>query len=90
MHRIIVLGAGYAGLAAATSLAGRTRKRDDVRITVVNASELFTERLRLHQTASGQRLADLRVPKLLAGTGVEFVCGWVTRIDAAGRTVRVG
>ena len=89
MHRIIVLGAGYAGLAAATSLAGRTTKRDDVHITVVNASERFTERLRLHQTASGQRLADLRVTELLTGTGVEFVCGWVTGIDAVSRTVRV-
>lgn len=89
MRRIIVLGAGYAGLAAATSLVGRTRKRDDVHITVVNASGRFTERLRLHQVASGQRLADLRIEDLLVGTGVEFVCGWVTGIDATRRTVRV-
>ncbi|HEY1572632.1 MAG TPA: FAD-dependent oxidoreductase [Pseudonocardiaceae bacterium] len=89
MRRIIVLGAGYAGLAAATSLAGRARKRDDVHVTVVNASERFTERLRPHQTASGQRLADLRIMDLLAGTGVEFLRGWVTGVDAARRTVRV-
>lgn len=87
MHRIVILGAGYAGMTAAVSLVGRTRRRDDVRITVVNATERFTERLRLHQTASGQETADLRLPDLLAG--VEFVCGWVTGVDVAARTVRV-
>lgn len=89
MNRIVILGAGYAGTMTAASLAARTRRREDVRITVVNASERFTERLRLHQVASGQRLADLRLPELLADTGVELVRGWVTGIDAAARTVRV-
>lgn len=90
MHRIVVLGAGYAGLTVAVSLAARTRRHWDVRISVVNASERFTERLRLHQVASGQQLADLRIPNLLDGTGVGFVCGRVTGIDAAARTVRLG
>jgi NADH dehydrogenase FAD-containing subunit len=89
MHEIVVLGAGYAGMAAVTSLAGRTKGRDDVRITVVNGSERFTERLRLHQTATGQELADLRIPELLAGTTATLVTGWVTGIDRAARTVRV-
>lgn len=89
MKKIVVLGAGYAGLMTAVSLAGRTRGRADVRITLVNPSERFTERLRLHQVASGQEAADLRIPTLLAGTGVELVCGWVTGIDTAARTVRI-
>ncbi|RKN29288.1 NAD(P)/FAD-dependent oxidoreductase [Micromonospora musae] len=89
MNRIVILGAGYAGLITAVSLAGRTRRREDVQITIVNAEERFTERLRLHQTASGQRLADLRIPELLAGTRVEFVRGWVTGIDTAAHRVRV-
>lgn len=89
MTRIVVLGAGYAGLSAATNLAGRTKHREDVHITVVNATERFTERLRLHQAASGEQLADLRVPDLLRGTGIEFVTGWVTGIDTGARTVRI-
>jgi NADH:quinone reductase (non-electrogenic) len=87
MHKIVVLGAGYAGMAAAASLAARTRRRDDVGITVVNATERFTERLRLHQLASGQELADLRIPEQLPR--VEFVRGWVTNVDVDTRTVRV-
>ena len=75
-------------MTAAVSLAAQTRRRTDVHITVVNADERFTERLRLHQVASGQQLPDLRIPELLRGTRVEFVCGWVTAIDARARVVR--
>ncbi|EHR62704.1 NAD(P)/FAD-dependent oxidoreductase [Saccharomonospora cyanea] len=89
MNKIVVLGAGYAGLTAAVNLAARTKHRDDVHITLVNAAERFTERLRLHQVASGQRVADFRIPELLRDTGVEFVRGWVTGLDATARTVRV-
>jgi NADH dehydrogenase len=87
MHKIVVLGAGYAGMAAAASLAARTKRRDDVEITVVNATERFTERLRLHQLASGQELADLRIPKQLPQA--EFVRAWVTNVDVDAQTVRV-
>ncbi|MEU7975042.1 FAD-dependent oxidoreductase [Micromonospora sp. NPDC049089] len=87
-HRVLILGAGYAGMAAATQLAARTR-RADVRVTVVNAQERFSERLRLHMTATGQRLAELNIPHLLAGAGAQFVRGWVTAVDTDAKTVRV-
>lgn len=87
MHKIVVLGAGYAGMLTAADLVGRTRKRDDVRITVVNAADRFTERLRLHQVASGQELARFSIPEALPE--VEFVQGWVTGVDPHARTVRV-
>ncbi len=89
MHEILILGAGYAGLSATSQLAGRLKGRDDVRVTLVNPEERFTERLRLHQTGSGQPAADLRIPDLVAGAGVAFVRGWVTAVDAGTRTVRV-
>lgn len=89
MTSIVVLGAGYAGMAATLSLSGRLRRRKDVRITLVNGSDRFTERLRLHQLASGQELADFRIPDMLAGTGVSFVCGWVTGIDTVTKKIRV-
>ncbi|WP_329031037.1 NAD(P)/FAD-dependent oxidoreductase [Streptomyces sp. NBC_01423] len=89
-HRVVILGAGYAGMAAAIQLAARTRKqRDTVQVTVVNAQERFTERMRLHMTATGRTLAAMSVPEMLEGTGARFVRGWVTAVDAAARTVRV-
>ncbi|HEX2285955.1 MAG TPA: FAD-dependent oxidoreductase [Mycobacterium sp.] len=89
MNEILILGAGYTGMAATLGLAARLKGHDDVHITLVNPQTRFVERLRLHQTASGQELADLHIPDQLAGTGVDFVQGWVTGLDADAQTVRI-
>ncbi|MBT2399228.1 NAD(P)/FAD-dependent oxidoreductase [Streptomyces sp. ISL-100] len=88
-HHIVVLGAGYAGLAAAKGAARKLRHHGGARVTLVNAAGHFVERVRLHQLAAGQRLRDLPLSRLLAGTGIELVVARVTGIDAASRTVRV-
>ncbi|MET9696872.1 FAD-dependent oxidoreductase [Streptomyces sp. NPDC006529] len=88
-HEVLVLGAGYAGLAAAVQLAARTRKRGNLRVTLVNPHDHFTERLRLHLTATGQQTAEMNIPELLEGTGAAFVRGWVTAVDAGAKTVRI-
>jgi NADH:quinone reductase (non-electrogenic) len=87
-HRIVVLGGGYTGMMSAIRMANRTRG-DGGQVTVVNPSARFTERLRMHQIATGQQLADVSIPDLLAGTGAEFVEGRATRIDPVAREVRV-
>ncbi|MFD0502197.1 NAD(P)-binding protein [Streptomyces chiangmaiensis] len=38
----MVLGAGHAGMSAAVQLAARVKRREGVRVTVVNAQERFT------------------------------------------------
>ncbi|WP_344620216.1 NAD(P)/FAD-dependent oxidoreductase [Dactylosporangium salmoneum] len=86
---VVVLGAGYAGLMAALGAARRTRRLGG-RVTLVNPSERFTERLRMHQVASGQALAEHRIPDLVAGAGIEFVQGWAERLDPARKVVVVG
>ncbi|MGN9789569.1 NAD(P)/FAD-dependent oxidoreductase [Streptomyces sp. OZ13] len=88
-HRVVILGAGYAGTAAAVQLAARVKRREDVRVTLVNAQERFTERMRLHMTATGQQPAELSIPELLEGTGAQFVRGWVTAVDPGAKTVRI-
>ncbi|MER7170103.1 NAD(P)/FAD-dependent oxidoreductase [Streptomyces mesophilus] len=88
-HRIVVLGAGYTGMMTAFRLARRTRRTPGVRITLVNPSPRFTERLRMHQIAAGQELADFRITELLDGTGIEFVEGWATALDTEAREVQV-
>ncbi len=88
-HHVVVLGAGYAGMAAAVQLAARTARRKDIRVTLVNAQDRFTERMRLHMVATGQRLAEPSIPGLLEGTGAHFVRGWVTAADTGARTVRI-
>ncbi|NED91546.1 FAD-dependent oxidoreductase [Streptomyces sp. SID11233] len=87
-HRIIVLGAGYAGATAAGRLARRVR-HEDVAITLVNAEPDFVERVRMHQLATGQDLRPRPLSEMFAGTGVEPKLAKVTGIDVDRRTVAV-
>jgi NADH:ubiquinone reductase (H+-translocating) len=87
IKQVVVLGAGYTGMLAALGAAKRSRGR--ARVTLVNPGERFTERLRMHQIATGQQLAEHRIADLVAGTGIEFVRGWATGIDAAASSVTV-
>ncbi len=48
-HQVVIVGAGYAGLTAALWLANRTRRPN---ILLINASDQFVERIRLHQFVS--------------------------------------
>jgi NADH dehydrogenase FAD-containing subunit len=88
MHRIIVLGAGYAGAIAAGRLAKRLH-REDVSIRVVNAEPDFVERVRMHQLAVGQDLTPRPFDQMFAGTGVELKLAEVTGVDVDRRTVAV-
>jgi NADH dehydrogenase len=87
-HRIIVLGAGYAGGYTAGYLA-RHLHPDDFEITVVNAEADFVERLRLHQLAAGQELRRYPLAKVFAGTGIRLRLAHVTAVDVEHRTVAV-
>ncbi|MET7344315.1 FAD-dependent oxidoreductase [Streptomyces sp. NPDC005547] len=87
-HRIIVLGAGYAGAIAAGRVAKRLR-REDVSVTLVNAEPDFVERVRMHQLAAGQDLKPRPFAEMFAGTGVELKVGRVTAVDADRRAVTV-
>ncbi|MFK0050504.1 NAD(P)/FAD-dependent oxidoreductase [Streptomyces sp. NPDC090741] len=85
-HRIVVLGAGYAGAVTAGRLARRLH-RDDVEITLVNGDPDFVERIRLHQLASGQDLPRRPLRAAYEGTGVQVRPAWVTAVDAERKTV---
>ncbi|MEU0669271.1 FAD-dependent oxidoreductase [Streptomyces lavendulocolor] len=85
-HRIVVLGAGYAGAFAAGNLARRLSPAD-TEITVVNAVPDFVERMRLHQLAAGRGIAFRRLADVFAGTGVRLRLACVTGVDPERRTV---
>jgi NADH dehydrogenase FAD-containing subunit len=87
-HRIIVLGAGYAGASAAGRLARRLRP-EDVAITLVNAEPDFVERVRMHQVATGQTLTLRPLDAMFSGTGVNLTVATVTGVDADRKTVTI-
>ncbi|WP_280297915.1 NAD(P)/FAD-dependent oxidoreductase [Nocardia neocaledoniensis] len=75
-QRIVVLGAGYAGLSAARRLA----KARDTTITVVDTRAEFVERVRLHQAAAGQPIRRWDLREMLERKGIEYIRARVTAI----------
>src|SRR5436853_7409316 len=80
--RILVIGAGYAGLLFTMRLAGKVA-RQHVQIALVNESDTFTERPRLHQFATNQEVQWRSLPQMLRRTNVQFIQARVTSIDTA-------
>ncbi|MEV5443450.1 FAD-dependent oxidoreductase [Streptomyces sp. NPDC052644] len=87
-HRIVVLGAGYAGAFTAGNVARRLSSAD-TEITLVNAEPDFVERLRLHQVAAGQDIGAQKLADVFAGTGVRLRLARVTAVDPERRVVAV-
>lgn len=85
-HRIVILGAGYAGASVAGRLARRLHT-DDVDLVLVNAEPDFVERVRLHQVAAGQELRPRPLRDMLAGTGVTLRVARVTAVDVDRKVV---
>ncbi|MRH91977.1 oxidoreductase [Nocardia sp. SYP-A9097] len=84
-HRIVVLGAGYAGLSA----AGKAARARGARVTVIDTRAELVERVRLHQALTGQRIPSWQLGELLERKGIEFIRGRVVEIDPAARLVHL-
>jgi NADH:ubiquinone reductase (H+-translocating) len=87
-HRIVVLGAGYAGAYVAGNLARRLAPAD-TEITVVNAEPDFVQRLQLHRLAAGQEIEAPKLADVFAGTGVRLHLARVTAVDPERQVVAV-
>lgn len=87
-HRIVVLGAGYAGSYVAGILARRVSS-DDVEITVVNADPDFVQRLQLHRIAAGHEIPAPALTKVFAGTPIQLRVARVTALDPERQVVAV-
>src|SRR6266446_4943613 len=86
--RILVIGAGYAGLLFTMRLAGKVA-RQHVHIALVNESDTFTERPRLHQFATNQVVKWRSLPQMLRRTNIQFIQGRVTGLDPIHRKIIV-
>ena len=83
MKRIVVLGAGFAGLIAAVGAARKLAElkigKDDITVTIVNRDRWHSIRVRNYETD----LSDVRVPLdgVMGPIGVDVVIGDVTELD---------
>ncbi|GAA2750652.1 NAD(P)/FAD-dependent oxidoreductase [Kitasatospora cinereorecta] len=87
-HRIVVLGAGYAGTYMAGNLARRLSPAH-TEITVVNAAPDFVQRLRLHQLAAGEEITAPKLADVFAGTGIRLRLARVTAVHPERQIVAV-
>jgi sulfide:quinone oxidoreductase len=87
---ILILGAGFGGLAAAHEL--RKGLGTDHRVTIVDKQQLFFMGLTKLWVLDGRRaVGDTAGNRaLLAGKGINFVEGDITSINVEGRFVQVG
>ncbi|MEU6986952.1 FAD-dependent oxidoreductase [Streptomyces sp. NPDC046324] len=79
--RVLVLGAGYAGLMAALRLAPHAH------VTLVDPADRFTERVRLHERAAGRPDVTHPLARFLHRTGIEHIAARATALDPKGRLV---
>ncbi len=86
---IVIIGAGYAGMMTALRLSHTIRKHDNATITLINGSDVFVERIRLHQLATNRPPKRRPIERMLRGTGVHFVQGWVQQIHAEDHSLTV-
>lgn len=85
-HRIVVLGAGYAGTHAAGRLARRLHP-SGAQVTLVSAEPDFVQRVRLHQVAAGQAVARRALRDVFSAMPVSVRTARVTAVDPDRRTV---
>ena len=86
--RILVLGAGIAGLLFTLRLSGKI-DRSSVQITLVDEADTFIIRPRLHEFATHQRIFSRPFREILRKTPVQFLQGRVTGLDPSQHRIMV-
>jgi NADH:ubiquinone reductase (H+-translocating) len=86
-HRVVIIGAGYAGLMAANRIAGSKVLAGAAQVTVVNPSAEFVERIRLHELAAGSRDSAAVPMDAVLHPDAAAVVGTASRIDPETRRV---
>ncbi|GAA2094319.1 FAD-dependent oxidoreductase [Streptomyces albiaxialis] len=80
-RHVVVIGGGYAGLTAALRVSRSHR------VTLIDATGTFIERIRLHERVAGRPGASVPLADLVAGRAVTTVTARVTALDPDRRTV---
>ncbi len=88
-ERVVIIGAGYAGLFASRRVRVRARG-EDVEVTLVDPATAWVERTRLHQLACGDpSVRSMPFADLFAGTDVRTLAGTVIDLDVDAHEVEV-
>ncbi len=87
--RVVIIGAGYAGIEAALTL-NKARRKNDLEITLIDKNSYHTLLTELHEVA-GNRVSEeaviIPLNRIFKFTGVNVVCDEITSFDFENNTV---
>ncbi len=88
--KIVIIGAGYAGILIAKKLAKKFKKQQDINITIIDKNPFHTMLTELHEVAANRVDEDsikISLSKVFAGRRVNVKLDTVTNIDFTKKTV---
>ncbi|SFT99169.1 NAD(P)/FAD-dependent oxidoreductase [Arthrobacter sp. ov118] len=85
--RVVIIGAGYAGVMAANRLAGSKQLPESLTVTIVNPVADFLERIRLHEVAAGSRASAAVPMRSVLNQRADVIADSVLKIDPINRQV---
>jgi NADH dehydrogenase len=91
MEKIVIIGAGYAGVLTAKKLEKRFRKNTGVSITIIDKNPFHTMLTELHEVAAGRvEEASIRISyrKVFAGRRIQFIHDFVESVDFKSKTIQ--
>jgi len=91
MKKLLILGAGYAGLAVAQKLDAVSRGKSQWEITLVDQRDYHLIQVRIHEVAANSIPAEkVKIPfnELLDGRNIKLVQATIEKIDPNAKTVQ--
>ncbi len=82
--KIVILGAGYAGILTAKKLARKLKKRQDVSISIIDKNPFHTMLTELHEVAAGrvdEESIKISLKRVFAGRNVDVKHDVISSID---------
>lgn len=91
MKKIVILGAGYAGIETAKLIEKKLRRRDDVEITVIDKNSYHTLMTELHEVAGWRTEEDsvrINLDKIFSGRKINLKRDLIDEIDFEKRILK--
>lgn len=88
--KIVILGAGYAGVLTAKKLARKLKKSNDVSITIIDKNPFHTMLTELHEVAAGrvdEESIKINLERVFAGRNVDVRHDLIDEIDFENKLV---
>lgn len=89
--RIVILGAGYAGIHAAKKLAKKYKKNNEVEITLIDKNPYHTLMTELHEVAGGrvpEESVKVELYRIFSRTKVNVVVDYIENVDSDKQVVK--